>query len=76
MRKAPVLLLAAVVLGTLPGNVVAQETEIQEWVVPWEQSRPRDPHAADHADHCSGQGGWCRPGVKSKIAPGSAECQG
>ncbi len=44
MRKAPVLLLAAVVLGTLPGDVVAQETEIQEWVVPWEQSRPRDPH--------------------------------
>jgi virginiamycin B lyase len=44
MRKAPVLLLAAVVLGTLPGTVVAQETEIQEWVVPWEQSRPRDLH--------------------------------
>ncbi|MEZ4696887.1 MAG: lyase [Rhodothermales bacterium] len=38
----------AVVAGMLPANLSAQEIEINEWVVPWDESRPRDPYV--HSD--------------------------
>ena len=49
MRLANLVPLTALVLG-LPGGALtaqeAQEIEIAEWKVPWEESRPRDPYVA------------------------------
>ena len=49
MRRVPILLLAATALGLVPATVAAQYTtdpELNEWRVPWEESRPRDPYVA------------------------------
>lgn len=41
----PQLAVAALLaLAAAPGAVAAQNAEIREWPVPWEQSRPRDPY--------------------------------
>jgi virginiamycin B lyase len=50
MRFPTTRLLAGAVLVLLPADAAAQETvasehvQIDEWEVPWEQSRPRDPY--------------------------------
>jgi virginiamycin B lyase len=46
MRALPVLITAALALAITPIDLGAQETKLQEWRVPWEQSRPRDPYVA------------------------------
>ena len=37
---------AALLVPAVPADAAAQQVEIQEWEVPWEQSRPRDPYMA------------------------------
>lgn len=49
MRLLNLIPLSALALGLAADTVAArqnQEIEIQEWEVPWEQSRPRDPYVA------------------------------
>jgi virginiamycin B lyase len=48
MRYLPAALLAAVAASSLaPASGVAQENAtLQEWIVPWPNSRPRDPYVA------------------------------
>ena len=44
------LLLATLVFFDGGNNAVSTTVEIQEWEVPWEQSRPRDPYVAPDGD--------------------------
>ncbi len=46
MRVLTTVLGAAVVAAGLATPATAQEPQIQEWQVPWENSRPRDPYVA------------------------------
>ena len=49
MRPVPTLLMMATVLAAMPSVVIAQNTkdpELNEWQVPWAESRPRDPYVA------------------------------
>ena len=44
MRIRALIASIAFLIGWLPQNATSQNVEIREWLVPWQNSRPRDPY--------------------------------